>query len=120
MHPPEPPTLLVMTRGGTDSVRARRAADGVYEVEHVHGPLRRHLYTPDLRLVRDILRSWIAGDGWWCDAVAWADIDPAIAELDALRAEMESMLTDVAVFDGLTGELDAALARADELLGGAP
>lgn len=116
----ERPTLLVMTRGGGEYVRARRMVDGVYEVEHVEGMRRRSLYTPDVRLVRDILVSWIADDGWWCSAVAWAEVDPAVAELDALRAEMEAMLTEVQVFDGLAGEFDAVLARADELLGDLP
>ncbi|MGW6422925.1 hypothetical protein ACWF82_09635 [Nocardia sp. NPDC055053] len=113
---PDHPFLL-LTRTGTEHIQARLLDDGTYELEHVDGADHHQLYTTDALLVRDIVWSWIQRDHWWHDTVAWTTVDPAIAELDALRAELSEMLDGISIMDSVTDELDRALARADELLG---
>ncbi|WP_336082135.1 hypothetical protein [Nocardia sp. SSK8] len=113
---PDHPFLL-LTRSAGERIQARYLDDGTYEVEHLDGAERRQLFTTDALLVRDIVWSWIQRDHWWRDTVAWTTVDPALAELDALRAELTGMLDGLSVMDSVTGELDRALARADELLG---
>ncbi|UGT55491.1 hypothetical protein [Nocardia asteroides] len=113
---PEHPFLL-LTRAGAERIQARYLDDGTYELEHADAGERRQLFTDDALLVRDIVWSWIQRDDWWRDTVAWTTVDPAIAELDALRAELTDMLDGMSVMDSVTDELDRALARADELLG---
>ncbi|MFC4128021.1 hypothetical protein [Nocardia rhizosphaerae] len=113
---PDHPFLL-LTRSGADHIQARYLDDGTYELEHTAGVDRYQLFTGDALLVRDIVWSWIQGDDWWCDTVAWTVVDPAVAELDALRAELSGMLDGMSALDAVTDDLDRALARADELLG---
>ncbi|MFI5497560.1 hypothetical protein ACIA5E_00760 [Nocardia asteroides] len=113
---PDHPFLL-LTRSADERLQARLLDDGTYEVERADGGDRRQVFTTDALLVRDIVWSWIQRDSWWRDTVAWTTVDPDIAELDALRAELTDMLDGLSVMDSVTGELDRALARADELLG---
>ncbi|MFI8974412.1 hypothetical protein ACIGO9_16105 [Nocardia asteroides] len=113
---PDHPFLL-LTRAADERLQARLLDDGTYEIEHADGGDRRQVFTTDALLVRDIVWSWIQRDRWWRDTVAWTTVDPDIAELDALRAELTDMLDGLSVMDSVTGELDRALARADELLG---
>ncbi|MGW5437290.1 hypothetical protein [Nocardia asteroides] len=113
---PDHPFLL-LTRAGDERLQARLLDDGTYEIEHADDAARRQVFTTDALLVRDIVWSWIQRDHWWRDTVAWTTVDPDIAELDALRAELTDMLDGLSVMDSVTGELDRALARADELLG---
>ncbi len=113
---PEHPFLL-LTRAATERIQARYLDDGTYELEHTEAGAHRQLFTDDALLVRDIVWSWIQRDDWWRDTVAWTTVDPAIAELDALRAELSDLLDGMSVMDAVTDELDSALARADELLG---
>ncbi|WP_446222138.1 hypothetical protein ACTWPB_20145 [Nocardia sp. IBHARD005] len=112
---PEHPFLL-LTRTPTDRIQARYLDDGTYELEHTTGAEHRQLFTTDALLVRDIVWSWIQGDTWWSDTVAWTTIDPAIAELHALHTELSDLLDGISLMDSVTDELDRALARADELL----
>lgn len=114
---PDHPFLL-LTRAGDERIQARYLDDGSYELEHTSGSESRQLYTSDALLVRDVVWSWIQQDGWWSETVAWLTVDPAVAELRALHAELSDMLDGMSVLDAVTGELDSALARADELLGG--
>lgn len=116
---PDHPFLL-LTRGSTDRIQARYLDDGAYELEHRTGSEHRQLFTTDALLVRDVIWSWIQRDRWWCDTVAWTTVDPAIADIDALRAELSDMLDGMSVMESVTDELDSALARADELLGADP
>ncbi|MFF2083047.1 hypothetical protein ACFVVM_04695 [Nocardia sp. NPDC058176] len=114
---PDHPFLL-LTRDSAERIQARYLDDGTYEVEHTAGAQNRQLYTSDALLVRDIVWSWIQRDSWWSDTVAWTTVDPELAELHALHAELSGMLDGMSVLDSVTDELDSALARADELLGG--
>ncbi|GGN92933.1 hypothetical protein [Nocardia rhizosphaerihabitans] len=113
---PDHPFLL-LTRTETEYIQARYLDEGTYELEHVDGADHRQLFTTDALLVRDIVWSWIQRDSWWRDTVAWTTVDPAVAELNALRAELSEMLDGISIMDSVTDELDRALARADELLG---
>lgn len=113
---PDHPFLL-LTRSDAERIQARYLDDGTYEVEHTEGAEQRQLFTIDALLVRDIVWSWIQRDRWWRDTVAWTTVDPSLGELDALRAELTEMLDGLSVMDSVTGELDRALARADDLLG---
>ncbi|TDP37893.1 hypothetical protein DFR75_104245 [Nocardia ignorata] len=115
---PDHPFLL-LTRG-PDHIQARYLPDGTYEIEHIAGTDHRHLFTTDAVLVRDVVWSWIQGDTWWSHTVAWTTVDPALAEIDALRAELTDMLDGMSLLDSVTDDLDAALARADELLTAEP
>ncbi|MFC4372786.1 hypothetical protein ACFO5K_01630 [Nocardia halotolerans] len=115
---PDHPFLL-LTRPA-EQLQARYLDDGAYELEYATGPEHRRLFTTDARLVRDIVWSWIQRDRWWCDTVAWTTVDPAIAELDALRTELSDLLDGMSVMDTVTADLDQALARADELLSAEP
>ncbi|MEU4596580.1 hypothetical protein [Nocardia sp. GTS18] len=115
---PDHPFLL-LTRG-PDHIQARYLPDGTYEIEHIAGTDHRHLFTTDAVLVRDVVWSWIQRDTWWSDTVAWTTVDPALAEIDALRAELTDMLDGMSLLDSVTDDLDAALARADELLTAEP
>jgi hypothetical protein len=112
---PEHPFLL-LTRNPTDRIQARYLDDGTYELEHTTGAEHRQLFTTDALLVRDIVWSWIQCDTWWSDTVAWTTVDPAVAELHALHTELSGMLDGMSLMDTVTGELDQALSRADELL----
>ncbi|MGQ4599304.1 hypothetical protein [Nocardia sp. R6R-6] len=118
----EPPgsdrTVLELSRGELHDIRARYLADGVYELEHRAGVATEsfQLYTSDPVLVRDVLWAWLSGDPWWHESVAWFPVDPAIAELRALRDELTGLLDGLTMMDDLTAGMDAALARADELL----
>ena len=116
---PDHPFLL-LTRTATERLQARYLDDGTYEVEHIDGTDRRQLFTTDALLVRDVVWSWVQRDRWWRDTVAWTTVDPAIAELDALRAELSEMLDGISVLDAVTDDLERALARADELLAAEP
>ncbi|WP_330231399.1 hypothetical protein OHA40_02280 [Nocardia sp. NBC_00508] len=118
----EPPqadrAILELSRAGLHEIRARWLPDGVYELEHRAGSPTEsfQLYTSDAVLVRDVLWAWLSGDPWWHDSVAWYPVDPAIAELRAVQDELTGLLDGLTVMDDLTANMDAALARADELL----
>ncbi|MFD3701841.1 hypothetical protein ACFWUP_01715 [Nocardia sp. NPDC058658] len=112
---PEHPFLL-LTRTPGESIQARYLDDGTYELEHATATEHRQLFTTDALLVRDIIWSWIQRDTWWSTTVAWTTVDPAIAELHALHAELSDMLDGISLMDSVTDELDRALSRADELL----
>ncbi|MFE3544681.1 hypothetical protein ACFXK0_17110 [Nocardia sp. NPDC059177] len=113
---PDHPFLL-LTRSATERIQARYLDDGTYELEHTDGARQRQLFTTDALFVRDIVWSWVQRDHWWRDTVAWTEVDTSIAELHALHDELSGMLDGLSVLDSVTGELDRALARADELLG---
>ncbi|MBF6078279.1 hypothetical protein IU498_26995 [Nocardia beijingensis] len=111
-------TVLELSRADLHEIRARLLPDGVYELEHRAGSATEsfQMYTSDPVLVRDVLLAWLSGDPWWRDAVAWFPVDPAIAELRAVQDELSGLLDGLTVMDDLTAGMDAALARADELL----
>ena len=127
-QPPDPDCpFLELSRDDVHYIRARLLPDGVYVLDHRAGSPTEEfqLYTPDHVLVRDVLWSWLSGDPWWHEAVAWFPIDPEIAHIRAVRAEMSGLLDGLTVLDGLESSMgdiessmDAALARADELLAG--
>lgn len=104
--------LLELRRGG-DHILARRLPDGVYELEHGGGGDRFQLYTADAVLVRDVLVSWLEGEEWWSRSVAWSRIDPAVAEMHALRDELTGLLDGLGGFESALGLMDDALARFD-------
>ncbi|MEV0354494.1 hypothetical protein AB0H71_00350 [Nocardia sp. NPDC050697] len=106
-------TPLLEIRRGTGHILARRLPDGVYELEHGDGGDRFQLYTPDAVLVRDVLVSWLDGAAWWHRSVAWSRVDPAVAELHALRDELTGLLDGFGGFDAALGVMDDALARFD-------
>ncbi|MEU7767318.1 hypothetical protein AB0B25_19580 [Nocardia sp. NPDC049190] len=115
--------LLELSRGDLHHIRTRLLADGVYELEHRAGSTASfQLYTSDPVLVRDVLWAWLSDDPWWHTAVAWFPVDPEIAELRAVRDDLTGLLDGMTVLDGLsalddlTASMDAALARADELM----
>ncbi|MGK8524253.1 hypothetical protein ACRS6B_23085 [Nocardia asteroides] len=110
--------VLELSRAGLHDIRAGLLPDGVYELEYRAGSATEsfQMYTPDPVLVRDVLWSWLSGDSWWHDAVAWFPVDPAIAELRAVHGELAGLLDGLTGLDGITADLDAALARADALL----
>ncbi|MBF6337979.1 hypothetical protein IU450_19055 [Nocardia abscessus] len=114
---PEHP-ILELSRADLHDIRARLLPDGVYELEHRAGSATEtyQMYTSDPVLVRDVLWAWLSDDPWWHDAVAWFPVDPAIAELRAVQDELAGLLDGLTSMDGLTAGMDAALARADELL----
>lgn len=107
------PEVFTAHRGAA-YIRARMLPDGVYELEHRADPgeQRYQLYTSDPVLVRDVLCAWIDEDPRWRNTAPWAEIDPAIAELTAVRTELEGLL------DGLTAmdDIQAAMDRVDELM----
>jgi hypothetical protein len=109
---------IVLSRGDHDYIQARLLPDGVYELEYrADGSDDRfQMYTPDGRLVRDVLWAWVDANTWWCDSVAWYRLDPAIAELEATRRELAGLLDGLSVMDTMESAMDDALARADELL----
>lgn len=118
-EPPHPDqAILELSRADLHDIRARRLPDGVYELEHRAGSSTKsfQMYTSDPVLVRDVLWAWLSGDPWWHEAVAWYPVDPAIAELRAMRDELTGLLDGLTVMGDLTAGMDAALARADELL----
>ncbi|WP_067806555.1 hypothetical protein [Nocardia beijingensis] len=111
-------TVLELSRADLHEIRARLLPDGVYELEHRAGSATEsfQMYTSDPVLVRGVLWAWLSDDPWWRDAVAWFPVDPAIAELRAVQDELSGLLDGLTVMDDLTAGMDAALARADELL----
>ncbi|MGV9722031.1 hypothetical protein [Nocardia beijingensis] len=111
-------TVLELSRADLREIRARLLPDGVYELEHRAGSATEsfQMYTSDPVLVRDVLWAWLSDDPWWRDAVAWFPVDPAIAELRAVQDELSGLLDGLTVMDDLAAGMDAALARADELL----
>ncbi|WP_327115345.1 hypothetical protein OHB12_01230 [Nocardia sp. NBC_01730] len=118
-EPPDPDRpILELSRADLHDIRARLLPDGVYELEHRAGSANEsfQLYTSDAVLVRDVLRAWLSDDPWWHDAVAWYRVDPAIAELQAVQEELAELLDGLTMMDDLTASMDAALARADELM----
>ncbi|MGO4618075.1 hypothetical protein AB4305_07620 [Nocardia sp. 2YAB30] len=110
--------ILELSRADLHDIRARLLPDGVYELEHRAGSANEsfQMYTSDAVLVRDVLWAWLSDDPWWHDAVAWYRVDPAIAELQAVQEELADLLAGLTVMDDLTASMDAALARADELI----
>ncbi|WP_406275010.1 hypothetical protein OH799_02250 [Nocardia sp. NBC_00881] len=117
--PPDPDCLILeLSRADLHDIRARLLSDGVYELEYRAGSANEsfQMYTSDAVLVRDVLRAWLSDDPWWHDAVAWYRVDPAIAELQAVQEELAGMLDGLTVLDDVTASMDAALARADELM----
>ncbi|WP_039797781.1 hypothetical protein [Nocardia araoensis] len=110
--------VLELSRADLHEIRARLLPDGVYELEHRAGSAAEsfQMYTSDSVLVRDVLWAWLSDDPWWRDSVAWFPVDPAIAELRAVQDEIAGLLDGLTVMDDLTAGMDAALARADELL----
>ncbi|WP_155980916.1 hypothetical protein [Nocardia sp. CNY236] len=110
--------ILELSRGGSHEIRAKLLPDGVYEVEHRAGSAAEsfQMYTSDAALVRDVLWAWLSGDPWWRDAVAWYPVDPAIAELRAVHDELAGLLDCLIGMNDATTDMDAVLARADELL----
>ncbi|MEU7632213.1 hypothetical protein AB0C34_19835 [Nocardia sp. NPDC049220] len=123
-EPPDPHCpILELTRGGLHDISARLLDDGVYELEHRAGSTTSsQMYTSDPVLVRDVLWAWLCDDPWWHTAVAWFPVDPEIAELQAVRDDLTGLLDGMTVLGGLTelddltASMDAALARADELM----
>ncbi|WP_433205366.1 hypothetical protein ACQP1G_17880 [Nocardia sp. CA-107356] len=118
-EPPDPECpAIVVSRGDHAYIQARLLPDGVYELEHrADGADECHqIYTPDARLVRDVMWAWIDEDPWWRDSVGWYRVDPAVAELEATRRELSGLLDGLSVMDGIESAMDDALARADELL----
>ncbi|RJO73533.1 hypothetical protein D5S18_20225 [Nocardia panacis] len=109
---------LTLERGAHQRIRARLLPDGGYELEYRADEADFQLYTPDPILVRDILWSWLDGTNWWRRTPAWFPLDPAVAELTALRGELTDFLNEFAALGEWGTTLDAALARADELLSG--
>ncbi|MEU6191751.1 hypothetical protein [Nocardia sp. NPDC047038] len=110
--------VLELSRADLHEIRARLLPDAVYELEHRAGSATEsfQMYTSDPVLVRDVLWAWLCDDPWWRDSVAWFPVDPAIAELRAVQDELTGLLDGLTVMDDLTAGMDAALARADELL----
>ncbi|MFF7945081.1 hypothetical protein ACFZC5_35875 [Nocardia gamkensis] len=110
--------ILELSRADQHEIRAKLLPDGLYELEHRAGSATEsfQMYTSDPVLVRDVLWSWLSDDPWWHESVAWFPIDPAIAELRAVQDELAGLLDGLSVMDDLTAGMDAALARADELL----
>ncbi|WP_067649613.1 hypothetical protein [Nocardia harenae] len=106
-------TPLLELRRGACHILARRLPDGVYELEHGDGGDRFQLYTSDAVLVRDVLVSWLDEAAWWHRSVAWARVDPAVAEMHALRDELTGLLDGACGFDAALGVMDDALARFD-------
>ncbi|GAA5090233.1 hypothetical protein [Nocardia iowensis] len=117
--PPDPqcPAILI-NRGDHAYIRARLLPDGVYELEHrADGADEQfQMYTPDARLVRDVMWAWVDENPWWRDGVAWYRVDPAVAEVQSALREFEDLLGDMSVLDGIQETMDDAMARADELL----
>ena len=115
-HPPYPAN--VVSRGEHAYIQARMLPDGVYELEHRADGTDEcyQMYTPDARLVRDVMWAWIDENLWWRDRVGWYRVDPAVAELEATRRELSGLLDGLSVMDGIESAMDDALARADELL----
>ncbi|WP_228001116.1 hypothetical protein [Nocardia australiensis] len=117
--PPDPGCpFLTVSRGDHDHIRARLLPDGVYELEYRAGSGDEvfQVYTPDAVLVRDVMWAWIDGDRWWRDGVAWFPVDPAIAELETTRRELEGLLDGLTVMDDIESTMDQAMARVDELM----
>ncbi|WP_216914744.1 hypothetical protein [Nocardia noduli] len=112
--------FLEVTRGG-ERIRADLLPDGMYRIAHRSAVATDEfeLYTGDPIFLRDIVFAWIDRDPWWSDRVAWSRIDPVIAELESVRAEVTDLLDGFGALDALTGAMDDALTRADELLAGA-
>ncbi|MFD0363368.1 hypothetical protein ACFQZZ_18130 [Nocardia sp. GCM10030253] len=116
--PPDPECPFIAISRDDDYIQTRRLPDGVYELEHRAGSPDGlfQMYTPDAGLVRDVMWAWIDSNPWWRDGVAWFPVDPAIAELETTRRELEGLLDGFTVMDDIQSSMDAALARADELL----
>ncbi|MEU8899114.1 hypothetical protein AB0C65_24865 [Nocardia sp. NPDC048505] len=113
---PDRDPFLEMERG-PGRIRARLLPDLVYQLTHRDtGAAEFELYTSDAGLVRDILWAWVDEEPWWQETVAWSPIDPAVAEIEAMREEMAGMLDGMSLLDDLGATMDDALARADELL----
>ncbi|MEV0247823.1 hypothetical protein AB0H76_14620 [Nocardia sp. NPDC050712] len=109
--------FIEIERGSGQSIRARLLPDLVYQLTHRNDVDEEfELYTSDPTLVRDILWAWVDEEPWWLDRVAWSPVDPAIADIEALRQEMAGMLDGMSVLDDIGATMDDALARADELL----
>ncbi|UGT61496.1 hypothetical protein [Nocardia asteroides] len=104
---------LLELRRGADHILARWLPDGMYELEHGDGGDRYQLFTADAVLVRDVLASWLDGEAWWHRTVAWSRIDPAVAEMRALRDELTGMLDGFGGFESAVDVMDDALARFD-------
>ncbi|MGW4364180.1 hypothetical protein ACWEKT_00925 [Nocardia takedensis] len=109
---------LELARGAHEWIEATHLPDGVYRLAHrrPEDPDTHELYTGDPVLLRDICFAWIDRDPWWRERVAWSRVDPAVAELESVRGELTDFLDGFGLLDSLTGELDDAMARADDLL----
>lgn len=118
-EPPDPECpFIVINRGDDAYIQTRLLPDGVYEIEHRAAGSDEHfqVYTPDARLVRDVMFAWVDENPWWCDAVAWYRVDPAVAEVQSVLRDFESLLGGMSVLDGIEATMDDAMARADALL----
>lgn len=118
-EPPDPECpFIVINRGEHAYIQTRLLPDGVYEIEHrADGSAELfQVYTPDARLVRDVMWAWLDEDPWWHDAVAWYRVDPAVAEVQSVLRDFDDLLGGIDVLDGIQASMDDALARADELL----
>ncbi|MFR9752329.1 hypothetical protein ACL02S_15005 [Nocardia sp. 004] len=117
--PPGPDCpILELSRAGAHEIRAKLLSDGMYELEHRAGSPTEsfQMYTSDAVLVRDVLWSWLSGDPWWREAVAWYPVDPEVAELRAVHDELAELLDCLTGMSDLTEGMNAALARAEELM----
>ncbi|MEV0293634.1 hypothetical protein [Nocardia sp. NPDC050710] len=110
--------FLEVARGEHEWIRARYLPDQAYQLTHRTDSVADvfELYTTDPVLIRDIVFAWIDDNPWWSDSVAWSRVDPAIEELESVRSELTGLLDGFTVLDAITGTMDDALARADELL----
>ncbi|WP_433664824.1 hypothetical protein ACQPW1_23310 [Nocardia sp. CA-128927] len=118
-EPPDPECpFIVINRGDHEYIQTRLLPDGVYEIEHRADASDEQfqVYTPDARLVRDVMWAWVDEDPWWRDAVAWYRVDPAVAEVQSVLRDFDDLLGGMAVLDGIQASMDDAMARADELL----
>jgi hypothetical protein len=111
-------SFIVLSCGDHDYIQTRLLPDGVYELEHCAGSPDElfQMYTPDAGLVRDVMWAWIDSNPWWRDGVAWFPVDPAIAELETTRRELEGLLDGLTAMDDIETTMDQAMARVDELM----
>ncbi|MBH0776418.1 hypothetical protein [Nocardia bovistercoris] len=109
---------LEVARGPDEWITARLLPGEMFRLTHRCGPDADEfeLYTGDAIMLRDILFAWIDRDPWWCERVVWSRVDPAVAELEAVRGELADLLDGFDVVELMTGALDDALTRADALL----